>query len=195
MILILDNYDSFTYNLAQYFGAHDRVQVRRNDEVTLRQVERMRPNGIVISPGPGHPHNPKDFGVCGPVLRELSPKIPTLGVCLGHQGIVDQYGGRVVHARAPLHGKTSLVLHDRRGVFAGVPNPVRVVRYHSLIADPRQIPDCLQVTARVGNEIMGVRHRQYPIEGVQFHPESVGTQAGHRMVQNFLKIRRRRRGT
>ena len=193
MILILDNYDSFTYNLAQYVGAHEPVQVRRNDEVTLAQVRKMRPRGIIISPGPGHPATERDFGVCGPVLRELSPRIPTLGVCLGHQGIVDQYGGKVVHAREPLHGKYSDVKHDGRGVFQGVPNPLRVVRYHSLIAERETLPKDLVVTAEAGGEIMGVRHRTLPIEGVQFHPESIGTESGMRLITNFLKKTKRRR--
>jgi anthranilate synthase component 2 len=187
MILILDNYDSFTHNLAQYIGASTPVVVKRNDEISLNGIRRLRPRGIVISPGPGHPANPKDFGVCGPALRELGPTIPTLGVCLGHQGIVDQFGGKVVHAKRPMHGKEDHVRHDGRGVFQGVPNPVTVVRYHSLIADPRHMPKALVVTARAGREIMGVRHREYPIEGVQFHPESIGTQAGMKMVQNFLR--------
>ena len=190
MILILDNYDSFTHNLAQYVGAHTRVEVRRNDELTLDAVRRLRPQGIIISPGPGHPANKKDFGVCGPVLRELSPKIPTLGVCLGHQGIVDQYGGTVVHARTPMHGKEDQVAHDGKGVYRGVPNPLTVVRYHSLIAEPKSLPDALIVTARAGDEIMGVRHKTYPIEGVQFHPESIGTQAGKKLILNFLRTTR-----
>jgi anthranilate synthase component II len=193
MILILDNYDSFTHNLAQYIGARTRVEVRRNDEVDLADVRRMRPNGIVISPGPGHPANRSDFGVCGPVLRELSPRIPTLGVCLGHQGIVDQYGGKVVHALRPMHGKEDRVRHDGQGVFRGVPNPLRVVRYHSLIADPASLPPTLRVTARAGDEIMGVRHESLPIEGVQFHPESIGTEAGQRLIDNFLRTTRRTR--
>jgi len=193
VILILDNYDSFTYNLAQYVGAHAKVEVRRNDDVTLAQVKKLRPAGIIISPGPGHPANEKDFGVCGPVLRELSPTTPTLGVCLGHQGIVDQYGGKVVHAREPLHGKYAEVKHDGKGVFQGIPNPVRVVRYHSLIAETRSLPKSLEVTAKAGTEVMGVRHKSLPIEGVQFHPESIGTQAGMKMIQNFVRSTRRPR--
>lgn len=193
MILILDNYDSFTYNLAQYIGAHCPVVVKRNDEITIDEIRRLRPSGIVVSPGPGHPHNERDFGVCGPVLRELSPTIPTLGVCLGHQGIVDQYGGRVVHAREPLHGKYSSVRHDGKGVFRGLPNPLRVVRYHSLVAERKTLPGALVVTAEVDGEIMGVRHRSLPIEGVQFHPESIGTEAGMRLINNFVQKTRRRR--
>jgi anthranilate synthase/aminodeoxychorismate synthase-like glutamine amidotransferase len=193
VILLLDNYDSFTYNLAQYLGAYGKVDVRRNDQLDVRAVARLRSRGIVISPGPCHPANPADFGVCTDVLRELSPHIPTLGVCLGHQGIVHAYGGRVVHAREPLHGKVRTIRHDSRGVFAGVPNPVRVTRYHSLVAEPASLPPTLQVTARDRREIMGVRHREFPVEGVQFHPESVGTQAGHRMILNFVQRTRRRR--
>lgn len=187
MILLLDNYDSFTYNLAQYLGEHADVDVRRNDELSLEQIRRRRPAGIVISPGPGHPANPRDFGVCTDVLRELSPKTPTLGVCLGHQGIVHAYGGRVVHARKVIHGKTSSVDHDGKGVFRAVPNPVTVVRYHSLIAEKATLPDSLEITATDRGEIMGVRHRTYPIEGVQFHPESIGTEAGHSMIRNFVQ--------
>jgi anthranilate synthase/aminodeoxychorismate synthase-like glutamine amidotransferase len=185
-ILLLDNYDSFTYNLAQHLGERADVDVRRNDELSLDAIRRKRYHGIVVSPGPGHPANPKDFGVCTRVLLELSPKVPTLGVCLGHQGIVNAYGGRVVHARKVIHGKTSLVHHDGRGVFKGVPDPVTVVRYHSLIAERASVPDCLKVTATDRGEIMGVRHTTFPIEGVQFHPESIGTEAGHRMIDNFV---------
>ena len=192
MILILDNYDSFTYNLAQYVGAETRVVVKRNDEVDVDGVRKLRPQGIIISPGPGHPAKPADFGVCGPVLKDVSPTVPTLGVCLGHQGIVHHYGGNVVHAKTPLHGKVSKVTHDGSGVFRGVPNPVDVVRYHSLIADPKTLPALLEVTARAGDEIMGVRHRRFPIEGVQFHPESIGTQEGRRMIRNFVKTSRSR---
>ena len=157
-------------------------------------MKRLRPDGIIISPGPGHPHNERDFGVCGPVLRELSPTIPTLGVCLGHQGIVDQYGGRVVHAREPRHGKYSSIRHDGKGVFRGVPNPLRVVRYHSLVAERKTLPEELLVTAEVDGEIMGVRHRTFPIEGVQFHPESIGTEAGMKIIKNFLRKTKRGRG-
>ena len=192
MILLLDNYDSFTYNLAQYLGEFARVDVRRNDELDVRGVERLRPDGIVISPGPGHPAKPADFGVCTDVLRELSPRIPTLGVCLGHQGIVHAYGGRVVHAREAIHGKPSRIRHDGHGVFRGVPNPVEAIRYHSLIAEKATFPECLKVTAEAGGEIMGVRHREFPIEGVQFHPDSIGTQEGKRMISNFVRLTRRR---
>ncbi len=192
MILLLDNYDSFTYNLAQYIGQYDKVDVRRNDELDVRKIQRMKPKGIVISPGPGHPANPKDFGVCTDVLRELSPTIPTFGVCLGHQGIVNAYGGRVVHARAVIHGKASRIRHDGKGVFAGVKNPVLAVRYHSLIAEKETLPTSLLVTAWDRGEIMGVRHEEFPVEGVQFHPESVGTQDGHRMIRNFVQRTRRR---
>jgi len=193
VILLLDNYDSFTYNLAQYLGEYADVDVRRNDELTVDQIRRRKPTGIVVSPGPGHPANPGDFGVCTRVLRELSPTVPTLGVCLGHQGIVNAYGGRVLHARKVIHGKTSRIRHDGRGVFKGVPNPLTIVRYHSLIAERRSLPDCFEISALDRGEIMGVRHKAYPIEGVQFHPESIGTQAGHEMVRNFVATTRRRR--
>lgn len=186
MILILDNYDSFTYNLADYVGRFDEVRVVRNDAVTLDEVRAMRPAGIVISPGPGHPAKPEDFGVCADVIRELGPTIPILGVCLGHEGIVHAYGGKIVHAREILHGKTSPVDHDGTGVFAGMPNPLTAVRYHSLIAETDTLPDELEVSATADGEIMAVRHRDHPIEGVQFHPESIGTEDGLRMIRNFI---------
>lgn len=193
MILILDNYDSFTYNLAQYAGEYARVRVERNDALDVAQIRRMRPQGIIISPGPGHPANPKDFGVCADVVRELGAHSPILGVCLGHQGIVHALGGRVVHARAPIHGKTSPIRHDARGIFRGLPNPCLITRYHSLVVDKGSLPRELEVTAQDRGEIMGIRHRSQPIEGIQFHPESIGTERGKRMIENFVRSTRRHR--
>lgn len=190
MILILDNYDSFTYNLADYVGRFDEVRVVRNDAATLDEVRAMQPGGVVISPGPGHPAKKEDFGVCTDVIRELGPAVPILGVCLGHEGIVHAYGGQIVHARQVLHGKTSAIDHDGKGVFADMPNPLTAVRYHSLIAETGTLPDELEVTATADGEIMAVRHTEYPVEGVQFHPESIGTQDGLRMIRNFVESTR-----
>jgi anthranilate synthase/aminodeoxychorismate synthase-like glutamine amidotransferase len=194
VILILDNYDSFTYNLADYVGRFAEVRVERNDALTLDQIKAMAPDGIVISPGPGHPANDRDFGVCTQVLRELGPTTPVLGVCLGHEGIVHAYGGRIVHARRVLHGKTSQIEHDGQGVFRGMPQPMTGTRYHSLIAERSSLPRDLVVTAEADGEIMGVRHRTHPVEGVQFHPESIATEQGLRMIENFIESTRRKRG-
>jgi anthranilate synthase/aminodeoxychorismate synthase-like glutamine amidotransferase len=194
VILILDNYDSFTYNLADYVGRFAEVRVERNDALTLDQIKAMAPDGIVISPGPGHPANDRDFGVCTQVLRELGPTTPVLGVCLGHEGIVHAYGGRIVHARRVLHGKTSEITHDGQGVFRGMPQPMTGTRYHSLIAERSSLPRDLVVTAEADGEIMGVRHRTHPVEGVQFHPESIATEHGLRMIENFIESTRRKRG-
>jgi para-aminobenzoate synthetase component 2 len=193
MLLVLDNYDSFTFNLVQYLGelAADHplaaeLRVERNDALTLEQIRDLDPAAILISPGPG---DPDQSGVCLDVLRELSPTIPTLGVCLGHQSIAQVFGGRVVRARELMHGKTSPVHHSGQGVFAGLPEPLTATRYHSLIAERESLPDCLEITAWLDDgTIMGLRHRQYPhIEGVQFHPESVLTEAGHQLLANFLR--------
>ena len=192
-VLLLDNYDSFTYNLYQLigeFGAETRVV--RNDGIELQQIRKMDPDAIVISPGPGHPSIPRDFGVCADVLRELSPGIPTLGVCLGHQGFAHVYGGEVVRAQRTMHGKTSLAQHDGLGIFEGVENPLTIGRYHSLIVRPESVPPQLKVTARTPEgEIMGLRHASYPIEGVQFHPESVLTPSGYKLMANFIRHVRR----
>jgi len=188
-VLIIDNYDSFVYNLAQYVGeAGDEVVVKRNDAIDLQGVTALAPDRIIISPGPGNPASPRHFGVCRKIIQEVSNDIPTLGVCLGHQGIVTAFGGKVVGARSVRHGKTSQIDHDRKGVFRGVESPLLATRYHSLVVEPRSLPDCLEVTAKSmdDHEIMGVRHRQYPIEGVQFHPESILTRYGHRLIANFL---------
>jgi para-aminobenzoate synthetase component 2 len=199
MLLVLDNYDSFTYNLVQYLGelATDHpvaaeLRVERNDALSLEQIRALQPAAILISPGPG---DPNQSGVCLEVLKELSPTVPTLGVCLGHQAIAQVYGGRVVPAPELMHGKTSPVLHGGQGVFAGLPCPLTATRYHSLIAERASLPHCLEITAWLEDgTIMGLRHRQYPhIEGVQFHPESVLTEAGHELLANFLRLAERPR--
>ena len=193
MLLVLDNYDSFTFNLVQYLGElaaeHPlaaELRVERNDALTLEQIRALDPAAILISPGPG---DPDQSGVCLEVLRELSPTIPTLGVCLGHQAIAQVYGGKVVRAAEQMHGKTSPVLHGGEGVFAGLPNPLTATRYHSLIAERESLPDCLEITAWLDDgTIMGLRHRDHRhLQGVQFHPESVLTQSGHDLLANFLK--------
>jgi len=188
-VLIIDNYDSFVYNLAQYVGELGAEPlVYRNDQLTLKKALRLKPDKIIISPGPGTPSQPRYFGVCSQIIRHLSPKVPTLGVCLGHQGIVWTFGGRIVRAGKVMHGKTSPVWHDGRGVFKGVENPIQATRYHSLVAERASLPRCLAVTAVSldDGEIMGVRHVEYSIEGVQFHPESILTRGGKQMVKNFL---------
>ena len=193
MLLVLDNYDSFTFNLVQYLGElaaeHPiaaEVRVERNDALSLEQIRALDPAAILISPGPG---DPDQSGVCLEVLRELSPTIPTLGVCLGHQSIAQVYGGKVVRAKELMHGKTSPVHHSGQGVFEGLPNPLTATRYHSLIAERESLPDCLEITAWLDDgTIMGLRHRDFPhIQGVQFHPESVLTQEGHALLANFLR--------
>ena len=194
-ILIIDNYDSFTYNLYQYVGEimlsatkFFTLDVKRNDEITIAQIKKNRYDRIIISPGPGSPDDPKYFGVCAAVILQLGQTTPLLGVCLGMQGIAHYFGGRVVRAKLPMHGKTSIITHDRKGVFTGLPQGLEVMRYHSLIVDPAHLPDELEVTARTkeGGEIMGLRHKKYPIEGIQFHPESFATEGGKQMVRNFL---------
>ena len=189
-VLILDNYDSFVYNLDQYAGEiADEVVVKRNDEVNLAAVRRFSPDKIIISPGPGTPADPRYLGICTEVLRMVSSETPTLGVCLGHQGIVHSFGGKIVKAKRLRHGKTSSIRHDGKGIFRGLENPFEATRYHSLVADPRTLPDSLEVSAlsEDDQEVMAVRHREFPIEGVQFHPESILTVHGHRMIANFLE--------
>jgi anthranilate synthase component 2 len=188
-VLILDNYDSFVYNLYQRLGELGASpRVIRNDAVTLKEVRQMAPDAIVLSPGPGHPANARDFGVCADVLRQVSPYTPTLGVCLGHQGIGSVFGGRVGHALRLLHGKTSTVRHDGRTIFEGLPNPFTAGRYHSLAVDRDSLPPELEVSATAEDgEIMAVRHRRFPIEGVQFHPESILTPEGPALLANFLR--------
>ncbi len=194
MFLVIDNYDSFTYNLVQYLGElsvdhplASEVVVHRNDAITIDQIISLKPDAILLSPGPG---NPDQSGICMDILSELALKIPTLGVCLGHQAITQAFGGKVVKAKELMHGKTSKILHTNKGIFAGLPNPLVATRYHSLIADKDSLPDCLEMSAWLDDEtIMGVIHRDYPhIQGVQFHPESVLTEAGHKLLSNFLKL-------
>lgn len=187
-ILILDNYDSFVYNIAQYVGLLGvEPLVYRSDSISLRSVRELAPDRIIISPGPGPPWG-RCFGVCGSVISELGGTTPILGVCLGHQGIVHAYGGRIVKAERPMHGKASMITHDGRGVFRGIPNPFEAARYHSLIADREAIPPCLEVSATSieDGEVMAVRHLEYPVTGVQFHPESILTDSGIDILRNFV---------
>jgi len=189
-VLIIDNFDSFVYNLAQYVGKLGAEPlVYRNDEITLDQVKQLKPNRIIISPGPGRPDDPKFFGVCLDVIRKVSPEIPTLGVCLGHQGIAYAFGGSIVPAKRLMHGKTSLIEHHTDGIYKGVSNPLTATRYHSLVCSRTDFPKCLEENARSldDNEIMGFAHREYPIYGVQFHPESILTSEGLKIIKNFLK--------
>jgi len=185
MLLLIDNYDSFTYNLYQYLSElREEVKVVRNDKVSLEDIEKMAPKRIVISPGPG---TPLDAGISNDVIRTFGGRIPILGVCLGHQCIAHAYGGIVTHAGEIKHGKSSLVHHDGKGVFAGLPNPFPAIRYHSLAVQRETLPDCLEVSARTLNDIiMGIRHREYKVEGVQFHPESIMTNVGKKLLKNFL---------
>lgn len=215
-VLIIDNYDSFTYNLYQFIGEiltteKNRgslndfdITVERNDQIEFADIVAMAPDRIIISPGPGSPDDPRYFGVCADVIKELGKTTPLLGVCLGMQGIVHVFGGKVVKAPLPMHGKISPVTHDQQSVFKGVPDQLEVMRYHSLIADADSLPECLEVTATVGSlnatdfeqrsrwnaagefELMGVKHRDYPIHGIQFHPESFATEGGKELIANFL---------
>jgi anthranilate synthase/aminodeoxychorismate synthase-like glutamine amidotransferase len=191
MIFVLDNYDSFTYNLVQYLGELGaQPVVYRNDELTLEEIERLEPQGIVISPGPG---TPADAGVSVPLIRHFVDKLPILGVCLGHQALAEAFGGSIVRADRLMHGKTSPVEHTGKGIFFGAPSPLTAMRYHSLILDPATTPSELEVTAWSadrprGAEIMGLQHRERPVFGVQFHPESVGTEVGKNLIRNFLSI-------
>ncbi|MDD5261690.1 MAG: aminodeoxychorismate/anthranilate synthase component II [Methylacidiphilales bacterium] len=187
MLLVIDNYDSFTYNLVQYFGELGAEPVvKRNDQITVEEIRKLAPTQIVISPGPG---TPLDAGISNDVIREFGKKIPLFGVCLGHQCIGHVFGGEVVRAPRLMHGKTSPIHHDGKGVFAGLPDPFDATRYHSLIVREESLPACLEITARTAEkEIMGLRHREYPIHGVQFHPESILTREGMRLLKNFLKL-------
>jgi anthranilate synthase component 2 len=190
-VLVIDNYDSFVYNLVQYIGELGGAPVVfRNDQITLEEAVELDPMKIVISPGPGDPQDAKYFGVCTGILKEMSPTVPTLGVCLGHQGIIATYGGKVVRAGEVVHGKSSVIEHDGKGLFKGIESPLEATRYHSLVGEKDSIPECLEVTAVSldDGEIMGVRHVEYPIEGVQFHPESILTTSGKRIITNFLEM-------
>ena len=189
MLLMIDNYDSFTYNLVQYLGElGEEVLVRRNDEIDLDAVAMLSPARIVISPGPC---TPREAGISVPLIRRFAGRIPILGVCLGHQAIGEAFGGKIVHARQLMHGKTSLIHHRGEGVFKALPSPFTAIRYHSLVIDGASRPEELEVTAWTDDgEIMGVRHRSMPVEGVQFHPESILTEHGHALLKNFLEERR-----
>lgn len=188
MLLMIDNYDSFTYNLVQYFGElGEDVQVFRNNKITIDEIEKMRPDRIVISPGPC---TPNEAGISVETIRRFGGKVPVLGVCLGHQSIGAAYGGEIIRAPKLMHGKTSLIHHDGRTLFEGLPNPFEATRYHSLIIRKESKPDCLEVTAWTDSgEIMGVRHKDLAVEGVQFHPESILTLAGKDLLRNFLKLK------
>lgn len=209
-VLIIDNYDSFTYNLYQYIGEiltraqqqktiqHFDLTVKRNNEITLDDVKAMAPDRIIISPGPGSPDDPAYFGVCADVIREMGRSTPLLGVCLGMQGIAHVFGGNIVKAQIPMHGKTSTITHDESGLFENTPNHIEIMRYHSLVAEPETLPECLAVTAIVGEhskaslsefpyeEIMAIKHKTYPIHGIQYHPESFATEGGKELMANFL---------
>lgn len=194
MVIVIDNYDSFTYNLVQYLGRHSvALKVFRNDEISVEEIRAMQPRGIVISPGPC---SPKEAGISVPVVEALHREFPILGVCLGHQAIGAAFGGRIIRAKRLVHGKVSAIRHDRKGVFKGIPNPFRATRYHSLVVEKASLPKELKIsaTSEEDDEIMGLRHRNYPkipLEGVQFHPESILTEHGLLLVRNFLSFIRR----
>jgi anthranilate synthase/aminodeoxychorismate synthase-like glutamine amidotransferase len=189
MLLVIDNYDSFTYNLVQYLAElGQQVRVVRNDEVTVDDVSRMSPEHIVISPGPC---TPNEAGISLDVITKLAGKIPILGVCLGHQSIGQAFGGKVIRAKEVVHGRTSRVFHDDKGIFAGLPNPFEATRYHSLVVERSSLPDCLEITAKTWDEeIMGLRHKTLPVVGLQFHPESFLTKVGKDLLRNFLRLTR-----
>jgi anthranilate synthase component II len=191
MLLMIDNYDSFTYNLVQYFGElGEEVRVFRNDEITLQQIGQLQPDHLVISPGPC---TPNEAGISVAAITKFAGKIPILGVCLGHQSIGQAFGGRIVHAREVMHGKTSPIHHANSGIFSGLANPYRATRYHSLVIDKESLPECLEVTAWTANddgsmdEIMGIRHLELDVQGVQYHPESILTEHGHHLLKNFIE--------
>ena len=211
-ILIIDNYDSFTFNLYQYCGEilneYDlenitEITVKRNDELTINDVKKLDPKKIIISPGPGSPEDKKYFGICNNIILELGPYIPILGICLGMQGIVNAYGGKIIHASEPMHGKTSFLLHDESGIHKNIPQNIEIMRYHSLIVDRKTLPDCFIVNGisqdhevdhklnnikklTQKNDIMAVTHKSYPIYGIQYHPESFGSEGGKEILRNFL---------
>ena len=194
MFLVIDNYDSFTYNLVQYLGELSdkhpitkKIIVKRNDEINLQEISNLNPRGILLSPGPG---NPDQSGICMPILKKISKDIPTLGVCLGHQALAQAFGGKIVTGKDLMHGKTSKIFHNKKGIFRGIENPFIATRYHSLIVDSESLPSCFEVTAYLEDStIMGLAHKEYKhIHGVQFHPESVLTQFGHKLISNFLNL-------
>jgi anthranilate synthase component 2 len=193
-VLVIDNYDSFVYNLVQYIGEQGaETIVYRNDQTNLQELAKLKPDRIVISPGPGTPEDEKYFGVCTAILQTMSQTIPTLGVCLGHQGIINAFGGKIIHAKKLMHGKTCTIKHDQKGIFSGVRNPFSATRYHSLAGERETIPSCLEITAEAidDGEIMGIRHVKYPIYGVQFHPESILCEDGKIIIRNFLENKER----
>ncbi|MEC7641785.1 MAG: aminodeoxychorismate/anthranilate synthase component II [Nitrospinota bacterium] len=187
MILMIDNYDSFTYNLVQYLGELGaEIQVYRNDKITLDEIERLRPHGIVISPGPC---NPDKAGISVAVAKHFTGKLPLLGVCLGHQSIISAFDGKIVKAPRLMHGKTSMIHHDGKTIYKDLPNPFEATRYHSLIVNKEDVPDCFEVTAETKeHEVMGVRHKEFPVEGIQFHPESILTECGKELLKNFWQM-------
>ncbi len=189
MLLVIDNYDSFTYNLVQYFGELGAaMEIRRNDEISIEEIKILRPEKICISPGPC---TPNEAGISCDVVKEFGPSIPLLGVCLGHQSIGQVFGGEIVRAEKLMHGKTSMIEHNGKGLFEDVPNPFEATRYHSLLIKKDSLPDCLEITAEAkteNKEIMGIRHKEFPIHGLQFHPESILTGNGKKLLSNFLKI-------
>ncbi len=191
MLLMIDNYDSFTYNLVQYFGELGaEAKVIRNDQITIAEIEKLDPEQLVISPGPC---TPNEAGVSVEAIKHFAGKKPILGVCLGHQSIGQAFGGKIIHAKQIMHGKTSMIYHADKGVFKGLNNPFEATRYHSLVIEQNSLPDCLEVTSWTENadgsvdEIMGIQHKEYPIQGIQFHPESILTEHGHAMLKNFLE--------
>jgi len=187
--LVIDNYDSFVFNLVQYIGElGGNPLVYRNDKITLKEVKKIQPTHIVLSPGPGNPEDKNYFGICAELIINVDHQIPLLGVCLGHQGIATVFGGHIIRAPVIMHGKSSLIYHNNEGVFTDLPNPLEGMRYHSLCIDPDTFPDVLQKTAWTEDGvIMGLKHTMYPIEGIQFHPESIGTPLGKQMIKNFLE--------
>jgi anthranilate synthase/aminodeoxychorismate synthase-like glutamine amidotransferase len=187
MILVIDNYDSFTYNLVQYLGELGAdLKVFRNDKITIKEIGELKPEKILISPGPGYP---KDAGISISVIKEFAGKVPILGVCLGHQSIGEAFGGRIVQAKKLMHGKTSKIFHDGRTIFKGLSNPFEATRYHSLLIERASLPECLEISAWTKeDEIMGVRHKEFKVEGVQFHPESILTAEGKKLLKNFLSL-------
>lgn len=189
MILILDNYDSFTYNLYQLLGKLEKdIVVKRNDEITIDEIKQLKPDKIIISPGPGNPTNRKDFGVCADVIKEFGGKIPILGVCLGHQGIFATFGGKITRGE-PIHGKLSKITHNKEGLFKDIENSLLATRYHSLVCDEETLPECIEVIAKTEDGIiMAIKHVDNPIFGLQFHPESIGTVDGVKIIKNFLEI-------
>lgn len=190
MILIIDNYDSFTYNLYQLMGELENdILVKRNNEISIEEIREIQPDKIIISPGPGNPLNKRDFGICMEVIKEFRDVIPILGVCLGHQGIFAAFGGKITRAE-PIHGKLSQIYHTNKGIFEGIENSLTATRYHSLICDKDSIPECIEITAKTDEGIiMGIKHVDSPIFGLQFHPESIGTANGVKIIKNFLEVK------